>query len=86
MSDPKWKNDMMEEMNALIKNNTWDFVTLPTNQKVVGCRWVFSVKQNADGSVERYKARLIAQGLHKPMGLTMKKPLLQWQSLTLFGY
>jgi len=48
-------------MSALVKNNTWEIVKLPSNKRVVGCRWVFIVKHNADGSVERYKTRLVAQ-------------------------
>lgn len=69
MSDPKWKNAVMEEMNTLIKNNTWDVVTLLANQKVVACRWVFSVRHNTNGSVERYKARLVVQGFTQTYGI-----------------
>ena len=38
MSNPKWKATVMEEMNALVGNNTWDVVKLPPNKKVVGCK------------------------------------------------
>ena len=48
-------------MKALQRNATWDLVTLPTGKKTVGCRWVFAVKHNADGTIERYKARLVAK-------------------------
>jgi hypothetical protein len=53
---------MMEEMAALDKNNTWVLTTLPSNKRVVGCKWVFTVKQNSEGKIERYKARLVAKG------------------------
>jgi hypothetical protein len=56
---PKWKGAMVEEMTALKKNGTWELVSLPEGKKPVGCKWVFAVKQNADGTVERYKARLV---------------------------
>ena len=53
---------MNEELNALHKNHIWDIVDLPPSQSVVGCKWVYKIKTKADGSIERYKARLIAKG------------------------
>ena len=53
---------MVDEMEALQKNSTWDLVELLEGKKTVGCKWVFTVKRKADGSVERYKARLVAKG------------------------
>ncbi|CAL8998460.1 unnamed protein product [Prunus brigantina] len=50
-------------------NNTWDIVNLPKGTKPVGCRWVFTVKYNADGTVERYKARLVAKGFTQTYGV-----------------
>jgi hypothetical protein len=52
---------MHEEMEALHKNKTWDLVKLPNRKKLVGCKWVFTIKHKADGSVERYKVRLVAK-------------------------
>ncbi|KAM2306113.1 hypothetical protein ACFXTH_025590 [Malus domestica] len=51
---------MKVEMEALEKNSTWDLVPLPNRKKTVECRWVFTIKHKADGSIHRYKARLIA--------------------------
>lgn len=48
-------------MNALKKGETWKVVDLPRDKKIVGCKWVFTVKCRADGSIERYKARLVAK-------------------------
>jgi Reverse transcriptase (RNA-dependent DNA polymerase) len=53
---------MLEELGALAKNKTWQFVSLPPNKKAVGCKCVFIVKQNPKDRVERYKARLVAKG------------------------
>jgi histone deacetylase 1/2 len=43
-------------------------VPLPTNRKAIGCKWVFCVKENADGTVNKYKARLVAKGFHQVHG------------------
>ncbi|TQD71560.1 hypothetical protein C1H46_042906, partial [Malus baccata] len=69
LKDPKWKKAMIEEMEALRKNSTWELVALPEGKKPVGCRWVFTVKHKADGSVERYKARLVAKGYTQTYGI-----------------
>ena len=49
-------------MQALDDNGTWDLVPLPTGKKVIGCRRVFAVKFNPNGSIARLKARLVAKG------------------------
>ena len=46
-----WGSAMIEEMDALNENDTWNLVHLPTGKKAIGCRWVFAVKVNPDGSV-----------------------------------
>ncbi|KAI9200598.1 hypothetical protein LWI28_010300 [Acer negundo] len=62
LGDPKWKSAMVEEMKALQKNSTWEMVELPLNKKTVGCKWAFTVKYKSDGTIDRYKARLITKG------------------------
>jgi hypothetical protein len=52
---------MQEEMKTLPKNKTCDLVKLPNGKKVVGCKWVFTIKHKADGYMERYKASLVAK-------------------------
>ena len=69
LDDPNWKLAVLEEMNALRKNGTWELVDLPRDKKIVGCKWVFSVKYKADGSIERYKARLVAKGFTQTYGI-----------------
>ncbi|CAL8990320.1 unnamed protein product [Prunus brigantina] len=65
---PKWREAMVTEFNALLKNQTW--VLIPHSQQhVVGCKWVFKLKRKLDGSIERYKACLIAKGFHQQPGI-----------------
>ena len=61
LTQPGWHSAMIEEMDALTDNGTWDLVHLPAEKKVISCRWVFTVKVNPDGSIARLKARLVAQ-------------------------
>jgi hypothetical protein len=67
--DPRWCNAMMEELEALKKNKTWELTDLPKGKNTVGCKWIYSVKQNAKGKVERYKARLVARGYSQTYGI-----------------
>ncbi|KAJ9539489.1 LOW QUALITY PROTEIN: hypothetical protein OSB04_032222 [Centaurea solstitialis] len=62
LAHPGWRKAMIKQMNALEHNNTWTLVELPANKKTIGCKWVFTVKVNPDGSVARLKARLVAKG------------------------
>ena len=50
-------------------NDTWVLVPCPTNHNVVGCRWIFKTKLRSNGSIERHKARLVAQGFSEIHGL-----------------
>ena len=56
-----WKDAAEAELESLTVNDAWELVPLPPGKKTVGCRWVFKVKQKADGSVDRYKCRLVAK-------------------------
>ncbi|CAH9115704.1 unnamed protein product, partial [Cuscuta europaea] len=69
LSIPEWKKVVLEEMNALEKNQTWQTVEVPKNKPRVGCKWVFTPKFKADGTLERYKARLVAKGYTQTYGI-----------------
>ncbi|XLU25082.1 hypothetical protein S245_061148, partial [Arachis hypogaea] len=68
LSHPAWKAAMDAEYDALMKNHTWKLVTLPEGREAVGSKWVFRAKYNADGSLQKYKARLVAQGFSQRPG------------------
>jgi len=61
-SKAKWQEAMEREMESLNENSVWELVELPEDRKAVGSKWVYKIRTDADGSVERYKARLVAQG------------------------
>ena len=63
-----WKQAMTDEYLAHLRNNTWDLVPPPTDRKLIGCKWVFKVKENPDGTINKYEARLVAKGFHQIAG------------------
>ncbi|CAH9112989.1 unnamed protein product [Cuscuta epithymum] len=60
---------MTDEFNALITNHARDFVPSDKTKNVVGCKWIYKTKYRSDGSVERHKARLVAQGFNQQDGV-----------------
>ncbi len=65
----EWECATQEEYDSLMTNNTWTLVPLPVGRKFVSCKWVFKIKQGANGEVEPYKARLLARGFTQTYGL-----------------
>eukprot|EP00253_Pinus_taeda_P025393 PITA_25393 len=62
VEDPAWVDAMVEEYDSIVRNSAWEIVPRPEGKSVVGSRSIYKVKQAADGSVEKYKARFIARG------------------------
>ena len=73
---------MKEEIQALKQNQIWDFVPSPKNVKPISCKWVYKVKTCADGSVERYRARLVARGFSQQYGLDYDEMFSQVAKIT----
>jgi len=65
----KWVEAALEEIRAHLDNGTWELVRLPHGKHAIGSRWVFKIKKNADGSVDRYKGRLVAKGYAQKHGV-----------------
>ena len=82
-----WKDAMISEYSSLIENETWELVPPGENQNVVGSRWVYKIKRNEDGSVDRFKARLVAQGYTQTKGTDYEEvfsPVAKHTSLRTF--
>ena len=60
---------MEDEFHALIHNHTWDLVPNTDVPRVVQCKWVFRTKFKADGSLDKYKAQLVAKGFQQTAGI-----------------
>ena len=80
----KWQQAMDEELDAHRKNSTWRIVDKTDDMNVIGCRWVYKVKRDAEGQVSRYKARLVAKGYNQQYGIDFHDtfaPVLKYKTL-----
>ncbi|KAL0358315.1 UNVERIFIED_CONTAM: putative mitochondrial protein [Sesamum angustifolium] len=57
-----WVQAMDEEIKMIEKNNTWELADRPKDKEVIGVKWIYKTKLNADGSIQKHKARLVAKG------------------------
>ena len=62
VQEPTWVDAMVEEYDSIVRNSAWEIVPRPVGKSVVGSRWIYKVKQVADGSIEKYKAIFVARG------------------------
>lgn len=58
----KWVEAMDEELRGIAEKGVWSLAEMPPGFKAIGTKWVFRDKLNADGSIQRYKDRLVAKG------------------------
>ncbi|KAM1775099.1 hypothetical protein ACFX12_044389 [Malus domestica] len=67
--DKAWKKAMKEELEMIEKNDTWELVNRPSEKPVIGVKWVYKVKLNLDGFVQKNKPRLVAKGYSQKPGV-----------------
>ena len=60
---------MDDEIKAIEKNDTWELAALPKGHKPIGVKWVYKIKKNVKGEVEKHKARLVAKGYSQKDGI-----------------
>ena len=59
---PVWVDDMVEEYDSIVRKNVWEVVPKFADKLVVGLRWIYKVKQEADESVDKHRTRFVAIG------------------------
>ena len=80
----QWKDAMEAEYKALDNHKTWNLVDLPKDANLVGCKWVYKTKRTATGEIDRYKARLVAQGYSQEEGVDFDEvfaPVAKYKSI-----
>lgn len=63
-----WKKAVQDEIDSLLENRTWDLVELPSGKRVIDNKWIFKIKRDENGDIERYKARLVVKGCSQRKG------------------
>jgi len=66
---PYWKEAVNSEIESILQNHTWELVDLPKGSKPLGYKWIFKKKLKVDGSIDKYKARLVIKGFRQKQDL-----------------
>ena len=74
-----WKEAIDDEMKSILANSTWVLKDLPLRCKSIKCKWVFRKKRNTDGTVNNFKARLVAKCFTQKEGIDYFVTILHWQ-------
>ncbi|GJX88235.1 zinc finger, CCHC-type containing protein, partial [Tanacetum coccineum] len=64
-----WKEAIDDEMDSIMGNNTWVLANIPPGCKPLGCKWIFKTKLKVDGTIKKFKARLVIQGFRQKSGI-----------------
>ncbi|RVW39718.1 Retrovirus-related Pol polyprotein from transposon RE1 [Vitis vinifera] len=73
---------MSKELDALLRNGTWDLVPQTIDQNLVGCKWVFHIKRKPDGSIDHFKARFVPKGFRQRPGINYHETFSHMVKLT----
>jgi hypothetical protein len=69
LDDVRWREAMNDEYQALMDNKIWQLVPPSSTRNIIDCKWVFCIKKNVDGTIDRYKARLVAKVFKQRHGI-----------------
>ncbi|XP_057249385.1 uncharacterized protein LOC130590830, partial [Beta vulgaris subsp. vulgaris] len=64
-----WKEAIKSELDSIVSNSTWELTDLPKGSKTIDSKWIFKKKLRPDGTIERFKARLVIRGFTQRKGL-----------------
>ena len=64
-----WQAAMAEELSGLASNDTWELATPPPGTKPIPVKWIYKIKYDGSGNIERYKARLVVKGFRQREGI-----------------
>ena len=84
VEDPAWVDAMVEEYDSIVRNSAWEIVPRPEGKSVVGSRWIYKVKQAANGSLEKYKERFVSRGFSQIEGIEYEEtfaPVARYSSI-----
>ena len=86
----QWRKACTDEIDSIEENETWVLVDKPAGVKVIGLKWIFKIKRNADGSINKYKSRLVAKGYVQEHGIDFEEvfaPVARIETIRLlFGF
>ena len=69
VKEKAWRHAMNEEIEVIEKNNTWQLVDRPKDKEIIRVKWIYKLKFNSDGSVQRNKAMLVSKGYSQQLGI-----------------
>ena len=75
---------MIEEYQSIMKNDVWDVVPRQKGKLVVTSKWIYKIKHDADGSIEKYKERFVARGFSQKEGFDYEEtffPMARYTSI-----
>ncbi|KAJ1704767.1 hypothetical protein LUZ63_004546 [Rhynchospora breviuscula] len=85
-SNEEWCQAMNEELESIEKNKTWKLVVLPEGKNAIGVKWIYKTKYDADGEVQKLKARLVVKGYAQKYGLDYEEtfsPVARFETVRL---
>ena len=80
----EWKDSMIKEYQSIMTNDVWDVVPRPKEKSVVNSKWIYKIKHAIDDSIEKYKARFVAQGFSHKEGIDYEEtfaPVVRYTSI-----